>query len=69
MRMEYRARDDYGLAGVVAEIRRPADAKPSPGAPIDLALPLSGARAKGLGYEQKRAYGSLKGNGGMQDMI
>ncbi len=46
VRMEYRARDDYGLSGVVAEIRRPADAKPGPGAPIDLALPLAALRAK-----------------------
>jgi len=31
---------------VHAEIRRPADAKPGPGAPIDLPLPLSALRAK-----------------------
>ncbi|MBI3506345.1 MAG: TIGR02302 family protein [Proteobacteria bacterium] len=47
LRLEYRAKDDYGLAGIVAEIRRDApDDTTGAGAPIDLALPLSAPRAK-----------------------
>jgi uncharacterized protein (TIGR02302 family) len=44
LRLEYLARDDYGIAGVVAEIRRPEAT--GPGQPVDLALPLPGARLK-----------------------
>ena len=44
LRLDYLAKDDYGIAGVVAEIRRP-DAS-GPGQPIDIALPLPGARLK-----------------------
>jgi uncharacterized protein (TIGR02302 family) len=47
LRLEYRAKDDYGIAGVVAEIRRDApDDKTGAGLPIDLAMPLSAPRAK-----------------------
>lgn len=44
LRIDYLAKDDYGIAGVIAEIRRP-DAS-GPGQPVDLALPLPGARLK-----------------------
>ncbi len=47
LRLEYRAKDDYGLAGIVAEIRRDApEDKTGAGLPIDLAMPLSAPRAK-----------------------
>lgn len=44
LRIDYLAKDDYGVAGVIAEIRRP-DAT-GPGRNVDLALPLPGARLK-----------------------
>ncbi|MFY7780331.1 MAG: DUF4175 family protein, partial [Tagaea sp.] len=44
LRIDYLAKDDYGIAGVVAEIRRPDAA--GPGKPVDLALPLPGPRLK-----------------------
>jgi uncharacterized protein (TIGR02302 family) len=44
LRIEYLAKDDYGIAGVIAEIRRPEAS--GPGRDVDLALPLPGARLK-----------------------
>jgi len=44
LKLDYLAKDDYGIAGVVAEIRRPN--VEGPGAPIDLNLPLPGPRLK-----------------------
>ncbi|MBI1246001.1 MAG: TIGR02302 family protein [Alphaproteobacteria bacterium] len=47
LRLEYRATDDYGVNGVQMEIRRDAPPeKQGVGEPIDLALPMTGARAK-----------------------
>ncbi|MBL8806448.1 MAG: TIGR02302 family protein, partial [Rhodospirillales bacterium] len=50
LRLEYRASDDYGVAGVQAEIRRDAPpGRQGVGTPIDLALPMTSARAKETG--------------------
>jgi uncharacterized protein (TIGR02302 family) len=47
LRLEFRAKDDYGIASVAVEIRRDAAAdKTGGGKPIDLALPLAGPRMK-----------------------
>lgn len=57
LRLDYLAKDDYGVAGVVAEIRRPEAT--GPGQPIDLALPLPGARLKeatGSSYHDLSAH-------------
>jgi len=47
LRLEFRAKDDYGIASVAVEIRREAAAdKTGGGKPVDLALPLAGPRMK-----------------------
>ncbi len=59
LRLEYEAKDDYGLASVAASIRRAETPQGVDNSPIELGLPLAGVRlkeAKGTSFHDLTAH-------------